>query len=175
VMGRGNGTVTGDLFRVGAEQMKALDEFEGISAYEVEGAEYRRVKVTAVIENTEAVSAWVYEWKGPVDEEKRIPSGDWMFHLLGQPKPFFTLLTTLPLWGATALTVMIFTGLFEEIPEEAWLAVLSFPVLGFPSVALACAYFGEQRREELRWLRSFFASISAVWLILVAFVALLGN
>ena len=175
VLDGGKETVTGDLYRVGAEQIKALDDFEGISANEVEGAEYRRVKATVLIERTEAVSAWVYEWKGPVDEEKRIPSGDWVFHLLGQPKPFFTLLSTLPLWSVAAFMVMVLSGMLDGLPDRGAIVFLNAFLLGVPLVGLSCAYFGEKRREEMRWLRALFASIAAVWLILVGFIALFGN
>lgn len=80
VLDRDKETVIGDLYRVAMEQLEALDDFEGISANEVEGAEYRRIKTTAVLGKKETVSTWVYEWKGPVDEEKRILSGDWISH-----------------------------------------------------------------------------------------------
>lgn len=75
------GWVIGEVYRVGPEQMKALDEFEGLSAGEIEGSEYRRIKVPAWIDGAsgeEAGQVWIYEWKGPVDAAKRIPSGDWL-------------------------------------------------------------------------------------------------
>jgi gamma-glutamylcyclotransferase (GGCT)/AIG2-like uncharacterized protein YtfP len=81
VIGRGNGWVSGELYRVGPEHLGALDAFEGISAGEVEGAEYRRVVVPVLLEGAifeESVEAWAYEWTGPVDEERWIPSGDWL-------------------------------------------------------------------------------------------------
>lgn len=81
IPGSGLGWVTGEVYRVGPDQMKALDEFEGLSAGEIEGSEYRRVKVPARIDGSsgeETGQVWIYEWKGPVDEAKRIPSGDWL-------------------------------------------------------------------------------------------------
>ena len=78
VLEQGSGTVAGDLFRVGPSQLAALDEFEGISANEIEGAEYRRVKAEVVTMDNEVFVAWSYEWKGPVDDSKRILSGDWL-------------------------------------------------------------------------------------------------
>jgi gamma-glutamylaminecyclotransferase len=78
VVGGGGETVDGDLFRVPAGQLAALDEFEGISANEIEGAEYRRVKAGVATDDGRMLSAWVYEWIGPVEESKRIPSGDWL-------------------------------------------------------------------------------------------------
>ena len=71
-------TVDGDLFRVGPDQLAALDEFEGISANEIEGAEYRRVKTEVTTGNGEVIVAWAYEWIGPFDDANRIVSGDWL-------------------------------------------------------------------------------------------------
>jgi gamma-glutamylcyclotransferase (GGCT)/AIG2-like uncharacterized protein YtfP len=81
VVGHGSGWVVGELYRVTPEHLGALDAFEGISAGEVEGAEYRRVVVPVLLEGAifeESVEAWAYEWTGPVDEERWIPSGDWL-------------------------------------------------------------------------------------------------
>jgi gamma-glutamylcyclotransferase (GGCT)/AIG2-like uncharacterized protein YtfP len=78
VLERGSETVEGDLFRVGPDQLVALDEFEGISANEIEGAEYRRVKTEVTTMDNQVLLAWSYEWKGPVEESKQIPSGDWL-------------------------------------------------------------------------------------------------
>ncbi len=81
VPGAGLGQVKGDVFRVAPEQMRALDEFEGLSAGEIEGSEYRRVKVPVLLDGVaweESHRAWVYEWIGPVEEGRRIVSGDWL-------------------------------------------------------------------------------------------------
>lgn len=78
VLDGGAETVDGDVYRVGAGQLAALDEFEGISANEIEGAEYRRVKTEVRTGEDEVLVAWSYEWKGPVEESKRILSGDWL-------------------------------------------------------------------------------------------------
>jgi len=64
--------VAGDLFRLrDPATLAALDEYEGAN-------EYRRVLTTAVLEDGEATRCWVYEYIGPVKEERRIKSGDWM-------------------------------------------------------------------------------------------------
>lgn len=64
--------VVGDLFRLrDPATLAALDEYEGAN-------EYRRVLTTAVLEDGEATRCWVYEYIGPVKEERRIKSGDWM-------------------------------------------------------------------------------------------------
>jgi len=74
----GDGRVTGEVYRVGAEPLRALDEFEGLAAGEIEGSEYRRVRVEALLGDEEELEVWVYEWKGGFNEDERIQSGDWL-------------------------------------------------------------------------------------------------
>ena len=63
--------VVGDLFQVRDPlTLAALDQYEG-------STEYRRELTTAVLEGGERVQCWVYEYIGPVTEERRIVSGDW--------------------------------------------------------------------------------------------------
>lgn len=71
------GKVFGEVFDVTLEQLHELDIFEGLSAGEVEGSEYRRV-LTDVSDGVGMTHAWVWEWIGPVDETRLIPSGDWL-------------------------------------------------------------------------------------------------
>lgn len=78
VLDRGGGEVVGDLFEVDEALLAALDEFEGGSTEEVDGAEYRRVKVEARSDDGEPLSAWVWEWLGPAPEERRVACGDWI-------------------------------------------------------------------------------------------------
>ena len=75
------GEVKGDVFRVGSDLLRALDDFEGLSAGEIEGSEYRRLEARLFLDGVatgEIVRGWVYEWIGPVADEMRINSGDWM-------------------------------------------------------------------------------------------------
>jgi gamma-glutamylcyclotransferase (GGCT)/AIG2-like uncharacterized protein YtfP len=71
------GAVTGDLYLVDPELLRELDAFEGISANEIEGAEYRRVRVPATADGRR-IEAWAYEWIGPVDPARKVGSGDWL-------------------------------------------------------------------------------------------------
>ena len=71
------GPVSGEVYQVGPAQLAALDEFEGLSAGEIEGSEYRRVRVT-VETGAAPLTAWIWEWLGPVDEAARITGGDWL-------------------------------------------------------------------------------------------------
>ncbi|WAC17956.1 gamma-glutamylcyclotransferase [Luteolibacter sp. SL250] len=72
------GEVKGEVYSVDAAQLLELDAFEGLSAGEIEGSEYRRVK--SVVSRTEGgtLSAWVWEWIGPFDAKDLLAQGDWI-------------------------------------------------------------------------------------------------
>lgn len=64
-------SVIGDLVEIPRDILAALDEFEGL--------EYQRVRVTVMPTHGSAtIEAWVWEYLNPVDESRRIPSGDWL-------------------------------------------------------------------------------------------------
>ena len=75
------GRVVGETYAVGEEQLRALDEFEGVSAEE-EGSESRRVKAPDTARDGSTTEAWVWEWIGLVDETRVVGEGDW---LLAEP------------------------------------------------------------------------------------------
>lgn len=64
------GVIIGEVYQVPPDVMEELDRFEG--------AEYRRLQAPVRLPDGETVSAWVWEWLGPVDETRRITSGDWL-------------------------------------------------------------------------------------------------
>jgi gamma-glutamylcyclotransferase (GGCT)/AIG2-like uncharacterized protein YtfP len=68
----------GEVYSVGPELLSALDVFEGLSAGEIEGSEYRRVQTTVMQQDSRTTTAWVWEWLGMVDESQRISDGDWL-------------------------------------------------------------------------------------------------
>lgn len=70
--------IYGEVYAVGPEQLAALDAFEGVSAGEIEGSEYRRVQTTVVKKDSQILTAWVWEWLGEVEESQRISDGDWL-------------------------------------------------------------------------------------------------
>ena len=70
--------IHGEVYAVGPDLLSALDLFEGLSAGEVEGSEYRRVETTVVLRDSQTLTAAVWEWLGLVDESQRISSGDWL-------------------------------------------------------------------------------------------------
>lgn len=74
----GEGRVKGEVYSVDAAQLLELDAFEGLSAGEVEGSEYRRVKADVFRDDGGTIGAWVWEWIGPFDEARLVADGDWL-------------------------------------------------------------------------------------------------
>ena len=72
------GDVRGEVYSVDAGQLLELDEFEGISAGEIEGNQYRRVKTVVHKSDGHTLGAWVWEWLGPVDDARWVAAGDWL-------------------------------------------------------------------------------------------------
>ena len=179
VLGRAGGIVTGEVFRVGAEQMRALDDFEGLAAGEIEGSEYRRVKVECIIESPaldDAEMVWAYEWKGPVDEERRIPSGDWIVHTVGKVQPAFTLLAAGMAAGSMLAQFAFFLGWVSRGGGPSWKFYLALGGAAIGPVLVLGATVMASRRGEgfvgLRWHCIGFSVsmlLVAVLLVLLAF------
>lgn len=72
------GEIRGEIYRVEPGHLAELDLFEGLPAGDTEGSEYRRVQATVVRQDSRTVSAWVWEWRGPTDESRRLAGGDWL-------------------------------------------------------------------------------------------------
>ena len=70
--------IHGEVFSVSPDQLSHLDVFEGLSAGEIEGSEYRRVQTTVVQKDSRTLTAWVWEWLGLTDESQRLADGDWL-------------------------------------------------------------------------------------------------
>jgi gamma-glutamylcyclotransferase (GGCT)/AIG2-like uncharacterized protein YtfP len=70
--------IFGEVYSVQPELLVALDIFEGLSTGEIQGSEYRRVQTTVMQQNSETLTAWVWEWLGSVNDEQRISAGDWL-------------------------------------------------------------------------------------------------
>lgn len=70
--------IHGEVYSVGPEQLSALDVFEGLSAGEIQGSEYRRSEATVVCKDSRTLTAWVWEWIGIVNESQRLSNGDWL-------------------------------------------------------------------------------------------------
>lgn len=72
------GEVKGEVYSVDAAQLLELDAFEGLSAGEIEGSEYRRVRAVVFRPGGKTLSAWVWEWIGPFDAKDVLEQGDWI-------------------------------------------------------------------------------------------------
>ncbi|RYD36483.1 MAG: gamma-glutamylcyclotransferase [Verrucomicrobiaceae bacterium] len=72
------GEVKGEVYSVDAAQLLELDAFEGLSAGEVVGSEYRRVKAVVSRPDGKTLSAWAWEWTGPIDGKDLLEQGDWI-------------------------------------------------------------------------------------------------
>lgn len=176
VLGKAGGIVTGEVFRVGPEQIRALDEFEGLSAGEIEGSEYRRVKVECIIESAavdDAEMVWAYEWKGPVDEDRRIPSGDWIQHTVGKIQPAFTLLAA----GLAACSVLaqfsFFLGWVSRSGGGRWMFPLALGCAGIgPMLVLGAALAAGRRGEGLVALRWHCIGLSVSMLLVAAILVM---
>ncbi|MES2922374.1 MAG: gamma-glutamylcyclotransferase family protein [Verrucomicrobiota bacterium] len=70
--------IHGEAYSVGPDLLSSLDIFEGLSAGEIEGSEYRRVQTTVVQQDSRTLTAWVWEWLGLTHESQRITDGDWL-------------------------------------------------------------------------------------------------
>lgn len=62
--------ITGEIYQVCPGLLESLDAFEG--------GEYRRVRAVVALPEAAPLSAWLWEWLGPCDENQRIVSGDWL-------------------------------------------------------------------------------------------------
>ncbi len=76
VLGSG-GLVKGEVYEIGPELLKELDEFEGLTGPDDRSGEYHRIR-TKVDLAGEPREVWIYEWlKGTTGYEK-VTSGDWL-------------------------------------------------------------------------------------------------
>ena len=73
----GETTVKGEVYEVGPELMKELDDFEGIGLEDECNGEYHRVKAEVIFEE-EPLNVWIYEWLKGVEGYPVVESGDWL-------------------------------------------------------------------------------------------------
>ncbi|MGB0326695.1 MAG: gamma-glutamylcyclotransferase family protein [Akkermansiaceae bacterium] len=72
----GNHSVTGEVYAVGPELLKELDDFEGIGAEEHNG-EYQRINAEVTL-GGELTEVWIYEWLKGIEGYEVVESGDWL-------------------------------------------------------------------------------------------------
>lgn len=158
----GAGEVRGDVFRVGSDLLIALDEFEGLSAGEIEGSEYRRV-ITRVylhgVSTDEGIEAWAYEWIGSVDESTRILSGDWMDVVQPKPAPLFSSLGIV-----LAIAAVLNPFLYWRYDQ---IGIMLLLWVGAPVAGVISIWVAIRRRERMSILRTL-----ALWVCVLLLVAL---
>ena len=163
----GDGRVTGEIYRVGAEQLRALDEFEGLAAGEIEGSEYRRVRVEADAGDDEVVEVWVYEWKGAFDEDERIQSGDWLGVQSSGVPPLFTLISAVCFVALPVGLPIAIQMEHSRSPDTRmighWVAIAAALA---PVAAWCSAYMGHRRREGMRGLRWAILGVTSTLLLM---------
>jgi gamma-glutamylcyclotransferase (GGCT)/AIG2-like uncharacterized protein YtfP len=76
VLGSG-GSVKGEVYEIGPELLKELDEFEGIGLEDERNGEYHRVKRTIQVGETPR-EVWIYEWLKGTEGFAVVESGDWL-------------------------------------------------------------------------------------------------
>lgn len=180
------GWVDGEIWEVTAEQLRALDEFEGLPEGEREGVEYRRVAASVVPADREGVwnewrgrgtAAWVWEWKGPTDERHRISNGDWL-----QPgnqgfNGTFTLFGCLGFVAVPIGSAVILAALRHwiiPISRTHWIETSAVILLALMPPIICLGFFGlaASRREGWRGLRALGAVAGALWLLLALMIFL---
>lgn len=70
--------IAGEVYSVDSEMLGNLDSFEGISAGDTQGCEYRRVATTVMAPDGGTFTAWVWEWLAAISESQRLHHGDWL-------------------------------------------------------------------------------------------------
>jgi gamma-glutamylcyclotransferase (GGCT)/AIG2-like uncharacterized protein YtfP len=70
--------ISGEIYQVTPSQLADLDAFEGVAAEASCHSEYLRVPVQVTLTSGQVLTAWVWEWNGPVHESERITHGDWL-------------------------------------------------------------------------------------------------
>ncbi|WP_052573039.1 gamma-glutamylcyclotransferase family protein [Haloferula sp. BvORR071] len=178
VRDRGTGLVTGEVYGVDPEQLRALDEFEGLAAGEIEGSEYRRTQVECVVETADggrAEMVWAYVWKGEVDESKEVPGGDWLAHTGGRPFPTFTLLAVFMIVGIVFAQISFFFHIPSPFTWSLMLGAITSWIFAGPLLALAAVFFAGKRGEgwaPIRWQCTGLAVSTLLVSLLVAFAAI---
>lgn len=74
---KGDTRVKGEVYKVGLELLRQLDEFEGIGLANEAGGEYQRIQ-SDVLLGQESTKVWIYEWLKGIDDYEIVDSGDWL-------------------------------------------------------------------------------------------------
>lgn len=73
----GETPVKGEVYEIGPELLKELDEFEGIGLEDDRNSEYHRIRAEVNL-GGELTTVWIYEWLKGADDYEVIELGDWL-------------------------------------------------------------------------------------------------
>ena len=73
----GETPVKGEVYEVGPELLKELDEFEGIGLDDDCNGEYHRIRAEVNL-GGELTTVWIYEWLKGIEDYEVVASGDWL-------------------------------------------------------------------------------------------------
>ncbi len=71
------GLVKGEVYEIGPELLKELDEFEGVGSGDERNSEYHRIRARVTL-NGEPTEVWIYEWLKGTEGYRIVESGDWL-------------------------------------------------------------------------------------------------
>lgn len=164
--GSEKGWVTGELFEVSPDQLKALDA-AGEAEDETGGNSYNRVRMQFYLPGSPVVEgeAWVWQWAGDATG-RLVRSGDWLEVARPRPGPWFTV--------AAAICLIGFFPAFGSIPSAS--PVSTSPPLyrelrvlfvqAIPMVACVMAWLALRRRERYEFLGALVLVVSGLLSVL---------
>lgn len=71
------GRVKGEVYEIGPDLLKELDEFEGIGLSDERNGGYQRIRAEVLLD-AESTEVWIYEWLKGVEGYEIVSSGDWL-------------------------------------------------------------------------------------------------
>lgn len=74
----GETLIQGEVYEVGVETLRELNEFEGIGIQDDRNDEYKRVKTIVVLADGREWECSLYEWQLGVANYEVVANGDWL-------------------------------------------------------------------------------------------------
>ncbi len=163
VPGKADQWVKGEVYYVSPDHLRALDEYEGLAAGEVEGSEYCRTRMKAYPIGSQNAwgEAWVWQWLGEVDEKRVVESGDWMDFEHPRPAAWFTCVALGCLVAFFVFLLNVPDPHSRSRPLTPMDRLTAQLVFGSPVVAFLIAWFAGRRREKWQPLRRVVVVVSA--------------
>ena len=74
----GDTMVAGEVYEVDEQNLKELDEFEGVGIEDARNDEYKRVTVEVQLKEAESRTCQIYEWQLGTSDYEVVSNGDWL-------------------------------------------------------------------------------------------------